>query len=192
MPDGASSRIKQSTISVISKRFNGHPRTEKKGPEEAVFRARRFRAFLFRQSASTIEFRAGRGPHGLGDLRLVRAVVPAHIDGLALGRDQFGGDLGLVFRELLGDAANRVLEFLVLVLPGQRLGPVQGQVEVAAAVVDLADLAGGRLVVVEELGDGLRRGCRPGPWPCRCLKVALRCSRDAAKAENSPSESQRR
>ncbi len=50
------------------------------------------------------------------------------------------------------------LQFLVLVLRGQRLRPVKGEVEVAAAVVDLADLAGRRLVVVEELGEGLVHG----------------------------------
>src|SRR5699024_9499454 len=39
-------------------------------------------------------------------------------------------------------------------LRSQLLGPVQRQVEVAAAVVDLARLAGGRLVLVQERGRG--------------------------------------
>ena len=82
-------------------------------------------------------------------------VVAAHVHGPALGRDQFPVDLRLVVGELLGNLGEAGLEFLVLALGGQGLGPVERQVEVAAPVVDLPHLAGRRLVVVEERGDGL-------------------------------------
>ena len=46
------------------------------------------------------------------------------------------------------------LQFGVVVLRGEGLGPVEGEVEVAAAVVDGAELAAGRAVVFEELAGG--------------------------------------
>src|SRR5205807_1099734 len=45
-------------------------------------------------------------------------------------------------------------QLLVFGLRGQRLRPVEGKVEMAAAIVDLADLARRIAVVLEELADG--------------------------------------
>src|SRR5699024_1046500 len=65
-----------------------------------------------------------------------------------------------------GDRGEALLEPGVLVLGRQRLRPVEGQVEVAAAVVELADLARRRLVLLEEGGDrgveGVREDLRLG------------------------------
>ena len=85
-------------------------------------------------------------------------VVAAHVRGLALDRDQAGVDLGRLPAEGLRHRREPRLELLVPVLGGQGLGPVEGQVEVAAAVVDLADLAGRRLAVVQEFADGRVEG----------------------------------
>ena len=105
--------------------------------------------------ASTIAFSVGARAHRRRRLRRVRPVVAADVDRLALRRDQLGVDLRLVLGELLRDRREARLQLLVLRLRRQRLGPVEGEVEVAAAVVDLADLARRRLVVVEELADRL-------------------------------------
>src|SRR6185312_6627691 len=59
-----------------------------------------------------------------------------------------------VFGERLGQWLEARLQLLVLALRRQRLRPVECEVEVAAAVVDLADLARGIAVVLKELTDG--------------------------------------
>ena len=53
-------------------------------------------------------------------------------------------------REAFGDLREGLGQFGVVGLPGEFLGPVQGQVEVAAPVVDPADPPGRGLVLVEE------------------------------------------
>ena len=125
--------------------------------------------------ASMMAFSVGLGRIALVVFVQVRVVVPAHIDRLALGSEQFGVDFCLILDQLLCDAGKSRLQFLVLRLRSQSLGPVHGQVEVAAAVVDLAYLARGRSVVVEELADRLveRFGqqqprARSGRWR-RCV-----------------------
>jgi len=85
-------------------------------------------------------------------------VVAAHVHRPALDRDQGRVDLGRLLAQGLGGRGEPGLEPGVLVLGGQGLGPVQGQVEVAPSDVDLADLAGGRLGVVQELADGRVEG----------------------------------
>ena len=73
----------------------------------------------------------------------------------------------------------------------QRLRPVQRQVEVAAAVVELVDLALRRLAVLQQLAG--RRVQRVARTFARGLSVlSARNSSDTASARNSPSESQRR
>src|SRR5205807_1369019 len=68
---------------------------------------------------------------------------------------ELGVDPGLALGELPRDGREAGLELGVLRLARERLGPVEGQVVVTPAVVDLADLAGRRLVVLEELADRL-------------------------------------
>ena len=68
--------------------------------------------------------------------------------------DQLAVDLGFVLGERLGQRLEAGLQFLVLGLRGQRLSPVQGEVEVAATIVDFTDLARRIAVELEELADG--------------------------------------
>src|SRR5215469_3334191 len=73
---------------------------------------------------------------------------------MALRADQLAIDLRLVLAERLGERLEAGLQLLVLGLRGQRLRPVEREVEMAAAIVDLADLARGRAVELEDLADG--------------------------------------
>ena len=68
--------------------------------------------------------------------------------------DQLGIDLGLVFGERLGQRFEASLQVRVLCLRGQRLSPVEGEVEMAATIVDFADLARRIAVELEEFADG--------------------------------------
>src|SRR5699024_1177798 len=83
----------------------------------------------------------GRGPHHRVGLDRVRAVVAADVGRLALDRDQLLCDLLLTVGELLRDGAEGGGQLGVHALLRQFLGPVHGQVEVAASVVDRAELA---------------------------------------------------
>ena len=71
------------------------------------------------------------------------------------------------------------------------MGPVQGQVEVAAAVVDAADPAGGGFVLVEEGAGGAVQGVGED-LGLLVAGLTARCSRLTARARNSPRLSQRR
>src|SRR5207244_12886674 len=75
-------------------------------------------------------------------------------DGLALGADQLRVELRLAIAHGPGRAAEARREVRVL-RARERLGPVEREVEVAPAVVDLAHLARRRPVGVEELADRL-------------------------------------
>src|SRR5512133_1558765 len=116
------------------------------------------------------------GAHRRSRLLRIRPVVAAEVQRLPLGADQLGVDLLRVLPELLRDLHEAGLELLVLRLRGEGLGPVEREVEVAAAVVDLADLAGRGLVVVEELADrlverlGEHRGLRVAGDPADVLE----------------------
>src|SRR5215510_9498001 len=100
----------------------------------------------------------GARPHRGGRLGGVRQVVPAYVDRLALCADQLAIDLGFVLAERLGQRFEAGLQLRVLGLCGQRLSPVQGEVEMAAAIVELADLARRRAVELEDLADGRVEG----------------------------------
>ena len=95
-----------------------------------------------------------RGAHHGRRLVGVGAVVATEVDGRALDGEQLAGDLLLVLAQRLGQPGERRRQVRVVGLRGQLLGPVQGEVEVAAAVVDLADPPGRRLVLVEERAGG--------------------------------------
>src|SRR5699024_2594075 len=81
-----------------------------------------------------------RRAHHRGGLLRVRAVVAADVGRLALHREELLGDGLLTLGELLRDRAEGGGELGVLALGGQLLRPVQGEVEMAAAVVDAAEL----------------------------------------------------
>src|SRR5699024_6143877 len=112
----------------------------------------------------------GAGPHRRGGLRLVGAVVAVEVDRVALHPDELLVDLRLVLPEGAGDRREALGQPGVLLLGGEGLGPVQREVEVAAAVVDLADPAGRGLVLLEErrdrrvqgVGEHLRLGVLEG------------------------------
>mmetsp|Transcript_108236 Transcript_108236/g.149559 ORF Transcript_108236/g.149559 Transcript_108236/m.149559 type:complete len:486 (-) Transcript_108236:841-2298(-) len=97
----------------------------------------------------------GARAHGLSDLLGVGVVVAANVHRLALAIDQLLDDRPLVGIQLLSHAHELHLQLVVLILCRKGPRPVQAQVEVAAAVVDLATLPGGVLVDVEEMRRGL-------------------------------------
>src|SRR5690606_40437533 len=82
-----------------------------------------------------------RRAHDLCDLGGVGAVVPADLRGGTLRTVELGDDLLLLGRQVCGDRAEGLSELSILRLLGQLLSPVQAEVEVAAAVVDRAELA---------------------------------------------------
>src|SRR5450830_677452 len=96
--------------------------------------------------------------HGVAGQLRVRCVVATDVHWLALYGVQLGNDGRLVFAQGFSQLAELRLQCRVFGLGGQGLSPVQRQVEVAAAVVDVADFARWRLVVVEELAGGLVQG----------------------------------
>ena len=81
------------------------------------------------------------GAHHLAGQLGIGAVVAADVRRFALHCGQFGDDGRFLLGQGLGQRGEACLEFGVFVLRGQGLGPVQRQVEVAATVVQLADLA---------------------------------------------------
>lgn len=92
------------------------------------------------------------GPHGRLALLEVEPVVASDVHGLALDALVLLDDFAPVAAELL-------VEVLVVgVGLGEKFSPVEGDVEVGGAVVDLVDPAGGALPVVEDAADGLVQG----------------------------------
>jgi len=83
------------------------------------------------------------GAEGGVGFGIVREVVAADIDGLALDGQEFLDDAGFVGEELLGDGGEDGFELGIVVLDGEGLGPVEGEIEVGAAVVDGAEFATG-------------------------------------------------
>src|SRR5471032_1806841 len=82
----------------------------------------------------------------------VRTIVTANLRRLALHCAEFGNDLRFVLSHGLRHTRELRLQRRVFSLRSQCFGPVQREVEVAAAIVDTtANLARRRLVVVEEL-----------------------------------------
>mmetsp|Transcript_13231 Transcript_13231/g.33990 ORF Transcript_13231/g.33990 Transcript_13231/m.33990 type:complete len:569 (+) Transcript_13231:365-2071(+) len=94
-----------------------------------------------------VEERAGA--HGGGGEGGVRLVVAADVHRLALARQQLPHNLLLA-----GGQRGRELGEQLRLLLRQRLRPVLGDVEVGAAVVQLAALAARRLAVVQHAGHG--------------------------------------
>jgi hypothetical protein len=133
-----------------------------------------------------------RGPHQRRGQARIGVVVPALIHRLAPIGHQFGRDLVFLLGQRLGDGREMGGKLGVLGLRGQRLGPVAGEPVVAVAVVGLAGLALGRVVVVEiALRGRLDRLAQDAR-----LGVALRLGEElealAEGAELAKAESQRR
>ena len=102
--------------------------------------------------------KGGAGAHDGVQLGGVGQVVTTDVGRLALHGVQLVHDLLLVVCQLLGHASKLGCQFGIFGLCGQLLRPVQRQVELAAAVVELAGLRAGALVVVQQLaGGGVQR-----------------------------------
>src|SRR5690606_38932371 len=84
-------------------------------------------------------------PHRLRYELGIRVVVAADVDRLALHRDQLIDDLLLVALERFGDAPEARRQPGVLGLIRERSGPVHREIEMAAAIVQAAELACRRL-----------------------------------------------
>ena len=99
--------------------------------------------------SNAAEDRVERGARAQGGLRLgvVREVVAADVGGLPLDGEEFGNDLRFVFREGVRQRGEDFLQRGIGILRGERLRPVEGEVEMGAAVVDGAELAAGGAVV---------------------------------------------
>src|SRR5580700_18315 len=82
----------------------------------------------------------GARPHRGRGLGRIRQVVTADINRLALCANQLSVDLGFILRERLGQRLEAGLQLGVLGLRSQRLSPIQGEVEMAATIVELTDL----------------------------------------------------
>src|SRR5262249_55272516 len=95
------------------------------------------------------------GAHRLRGLCIVRVIVPADVLRFALCGEQFAVDFLLVVAQIFCNFRKSLSDLLVSRLRSQSLRPVERQVEVAATVVDLADLTGWRFVALEELRIGL-------------------------------------
>ena len=106
--------------------------------------------------------------HDRRHLRAIRQVVAADVHRLALHRIQLGDDLLLVLGERLGQRREARGQFGVFGLRRQFLRPVQRQVELAAAVVELAGLGRRALAVVQQLAGGGVERRWPGSWPSCC------------------------
>mmetsp|Transcript_9903 Transcript_9903/g.31815 ORF Transcript_9903/g.31815 Transcript_9903/m.31815 type:complete len:258 (-) Transcript_9903:2034-2807(-) len=115
----------------------------------------RLEGLLFADEAIDDFVEGGGGAHdGLGE-DVVDPVVAAEVGGVAGAGLELGDDGGLVLLESAGDRGVDVGDGEVVLLVGKRSGPVLGEVVVGAAVVELADLALGRLVVGEDHPGGL-------------------------------------
>jgi serine protease Do len=118
-------------------------------------------------------------------------VVATDVGRLALHRRQLGHDGGFLGAQGLGQRGELGGQGRVVGLRGQGLRPVHRQVELAAAVVELAGLGRGDLLLSSSLP------VAASSVLARILALVLpvlrpRSSSDTASARNSPSESQRR
>src|SRR5688572_19520926 len=78
-------------------------------------------------------------------------VVATDIHGTSLRGIELLHDLRFILFQRFRDAGKSGLQFLVLRLLYQRLGPIERQIEVASARVHLADFRRRRFVALEEL-----------------------------------------
>src|SRR5664279_318614 len=118
-------------------------------------------------------------------------VVTAEVDGASLRGKKLGVDLRLIGDQLTGDCVEPPLQLRIARLVSQRKSPVQREVEMAPAIVDLAHLARRRPVVVKELRDRLIE--RVGKDLCllvleRCGQMLERRGQSGKLAERIPAQ----
>ena len=123
------------------------------------------RAVRRQPSASMIALRVCDGRITPVDELHIRAVVAADLGRRALHSEQFGDDRLFVRGEPSAIGREHGGQLRVGLLRGELLRPVEGEVEVAAAVVDRAERATGRLVVLRGTCRSRHPACRPAPAP---------------------------
>ena len=139
--------------------------------------------------SNLLEFRRERpiprfaGPHGCGSQRRIGEVITANVDRPSLHFVQFGDDDLLLLRQRLRQGRETSLQLRVLILSGQGACPVQRQIKMAAAVVQLMHFARWRLAVVEQVTDCLRVGGRSS----RTLASPARSSRSVSHRASAQS-----
>src|SRR5262245_6771899 len=106
-----------------------------------------------RSAERGIERRA-RTHHG-ARLLTVWNVIAADVGRLSLHGVELVDDLLLVVGERLRELREVGLQLAVLLLCGERLCPVEREIEMAAAVVELASARTGRLVALEQFAGSL-------------------------------------
>ena len=92
--------------------------------------------------------RSARTHHSLALLG-ISLVVTTDIHSLALHRFHFGHDLGFIVGQCFGEGLELGGQLFVFRLVSKLLGPVHGQVELAAAVVEFTGFWRWRLIVVQ-------------------------------------------
>src|SRR5215218_4033907 len=136
-----------------------------------------------------VERRAGA--HDRRRLVAVEAVVAAEVDPVALDAVELADDLLLIVREPLRERLERLRQFGVAVLLGELLRPVAGEEVVAAAVVELADLARRRLAVLQQRAGGGVERATEDPRARVVVLVGQHLERDRERqelAERVPSQ----
>ena len=98
------------------------------------------------------------GLHDLADVLGRWVIVTTDIGRMALDHTHFFQDFVLAVFQLLRQLREEVLQILVVILVGQFLRPVTGEVEVAAAVVQLTGVTRRRLVVLQQAFSGFVQG----------------------------------
>src|SRR5947207_14243251 len=93
---------------------------------------------------------SGAWAHYRSGLGWIRRVVAADVGRLALDGVELVDDFLLAVRQALRERREVGLQLRVLGLRGERLRPVQGEVVMAAAVIQLARLGRGILAVIEQ------------------------------------------
>src|SRR5207302_10453998 len=94
-------------------------------------------------------------PHRRRCLSLIGQIIAASIHRLTLRGDQLSINLGLVGRQRLRQRFEAGCQCRAVVLPGQRLCPIQRQVEMGATIIQFANSPRRRTVVLKDLAVGL-------------------------------------
>ena len=90
-----------------------------------------------------------RAHHGVSH-RIVGTVVTADVSRVALDREQFCDDGLLLGTEQCCESCELLGQFGIRRLVSELLRPVEGQVEVASPIVESAELAAWRAILVQE------------------------------------------
>jgi len=87
-------------------------------------------------------------------------IVTTQVDRPALSCVQFIDYFCFILLQLRRQYGKALLELFILALRGQRLSPVECQIEMTSPIVQFVDFSGGRLVAVEKFTGRLIQGFR--------------------------------